>query len=84
MSDKDLQRVTECVSYIGQGSARRRPPPVRRHYSTQKIKIVGQRILSLSVHDDARAWACPGHRADGRPTMISSNQDAIGGLCRKP
>ena len=51
MSDKDLQRVTECVSDIGQASARRSLPPRRTHI-TQKVKIAGQRTLYISVHDD--------------------------------
>lgn len=51
MSSKDLQRVTECVSYIGQTFVRR-SLPVRRHHITQKVKIAGQRTLYLSVHDD--------------------------------
>ena len=51
MSNKDLQRVTECVSYIGQEPSRRTLPP-RRHHITQKLKIADQRTLYLSVHDD--------------------------------
>ena len=51
MSDKDLQRVTECVSYIGQHSARR-SLPARRNHITQKVRIAGQRTLYLSIHDD--------------------------------
>ena len=50
MSDKDLQRVTESVSYIGQASARR-PLPDRRNHITQKVRIAGNRTLYLSVHD---------------------------------
>ncbi|MEO5631790.1 MAG: hypothetical protein ABIQ24_03700 [Nitrospiraceae bacterium] len=53
MSDKYLQRVTESVSYIGQGSARR-SLPARRNHITQKVKVAGQRTLYLSVHDDAQ------------------------------
>ena len=53
MSDKDLQRVTECVSDIGHASARR-PLPARRHHITQKMKIARQRRLYLSVHNEAR------------------------------
>jgi hypothetical protein len=37
MSDKDLQRVTKCVSYIGHASMRR-SLPTRRHI-TQKITV---------------------------------------------
>jgi len=74
MSDKDLQRVTECVSYIGQAAARRRSLPARRNHITQKVRIAGQRTLYISVHDDARAEACPGRLAGGQPTMISGNQ----------
>ena len=51
MSNKDLQRVTESVSYIGQAVSRR-PLSARRNHVTQKIKIAGQRTLYLSVHDD--------------------------------
>lgn len=53
MSDKDLQRVTKCVSDIGQ-PASRRSLPARRHHVTQKVRIAGQRTLYLSVHDDPR------------------------------
>jgi hypothetical protein len=28
--------------------------PARRHHITQKVRIVGQRTLYLSVHDDAQ------------------------------
>jgi hypothetical protein len=52
MADKDLQRVTECVSDIGQ-AASRRSLPARRSHITQKVKIAGQRTLYISVHDDA-------------------------------
>jgi ribonucleoside-diphosphate reductase alpha chain len=51
MSDKELQRVTECVSDIGQVVSRR-ALPARRNHVTQKVKIAGQRTLYLSVHDD--------------------------------
>jgi hypothetical protein len=51
MSDKDLQRVTESVSYIGQAVSRR-SLPARRNYITQKVKVAGQRTLYLSIHDD--------------------------------
>ena len=51
MSDKDLQRVTECVSDIGQATSRR-SLPARRHHITQKVRIAGQRSLYISVHDD--------------------------------
>ena len=51
MSNKELQRVTESVSYIGHDSARR-PLPSRRHHITQKVKIASQRTLYISVHDD--------------------------------
>ena len=52
MSDKDLQRVTECVSDIGHGPSPRRVLPPRRNHITQKVKVAGQRTLYLSVHDD--------------------------------
>ena len=51
MSDKDLQRDTECVSDIGQATSRR-SLPARRHHITQKVRIAGQRSLYISVHDD--------------------------------
>jgi len=53
MSNKHLQRVTKCVSYIGQGSGHRLLP-TRQDHITQKVKIAGHRTLYLSVHDDAR------------------------------
>ena len=53
MSDKDLQRVTESVSYIGQTSARRTLPSRRRHI-THKVRIAVERALSLSMHDDGQ------------------------------
>ena len=56
MSSKDLQRVTECVSDIGQASLCRRPLPAWRNHITQKIKIAGQRTIYISVHDDARPF----------------------------
>lgn len=49
MSNKDLQRLTDCVSYIGQRS-RRCSPPCRNHF-TQKVRIANQRTLYISVHD---------------------------------
>lgn len=52
MSSKDLQRVTECVSYIGQDTSSRRSLPARRRHITQKVNIAGQRTLYVSVHDD--------------------------------
>ena len=51
MSDKDLQTLTECVSYIGQTSAPRALPDHRHHF-TQKVRNALQRTLYLSVHDD--------------------------------
>jgi hypothetical protein len=53
MSSKDLQRVTKCVSDIGQAASRRSLPP-RRHHVTQKVRIAGQRTLYINVHDDAQ------------------------------
>jgi hypothetical protein len=52
MSDKDLQRVTVCVSDIGQ-PASRRSFPSRRDHITQKVRIADQRIFYISVHDDS-------------------------------
>jgi hypothetical protein len=51
MSNKDLQRVTECVSDIGQATSRRSLPACRHHIA-QKVWIAGQRSLYISVHDD--------------------------------
>lgn len=51
MSSKDLQRLTEYVSYIGQPSPLRSLPSHRNH-STQKVRIADQRTLYVSVHDD--------------------------------
>ena len=42
MSDKDLQRVTESLPYIGQ-AVLRRPLPNRRNHITQKVRIARQR-----------------------------------------
>jgi len=50
MSNKSLQRVTECVSDIGQEHSRRLLR-TRRNHITQKVKIAGSRTLYLSVHD---------------------------------
>ena len=52
MSDKSSQRLTECMSDIGQPSSQRRALPPRHHHLTQKVKIAGQRILYFSIHDD--------------------------------
>lgn len=52
MSNKDLQRVTKSMFYIGQASIPRRSLPSRRNHITQKVKVAGQRTLYLSVHDD--------------------------------
>ena len=51
MIDKQLQRVTDCLSDIGQPSSRRALPP-RRNHITQKVRTAGQRTLYISVHDD--------------------------------
>jgi hypothetical protein len=51
MSDKDLQRVTDCASDIGQAPSRRCLPS-RRNHITQKIRIADQRTLYVSVHED--------------------------------
>ena len=50
MSDKDLQRLTESVSYIGQAVLRRTLLNRRNH--TQKVKIAGQRTRYLRVRHD--------------------------------
>ncbi len=49
MSSKDLQRLTESLSDIGQPSPRRSLPS-RRNHITQKVRI-GGRTLYISVHD---------------------------------
>ena len=51
MSDKDLQRLTECVSYIGQASSRR-SFPTRRNHITPKVLLANQRTLYISIDDD--------------------------------
>ncbi len=51
MSNKDLQRVTECVADIGHASARR-TLPARRPHTTQKVHIADKRTLYISVHND--------------------------------
>ena len=56
MSDKDLQRVTECVSDIGQAVSRRALPS-RRNQITHKVRIPVERALSLSMHDDGQPEA---------------------------
>lgn len=38
MSSKDLQQVTDCMSYIGQPTFRRQLPSHRNHV-TQKVRI---------------------------------------------
>lgn len=50
MSNKDLQRLTDCVSYIGQHS--RRFLLTRRNHITQKVRIANERTLYISVHGD--------------------------------
>ena len=52
MSNKDLQRVTESVSYIGQASMPRRSLPSRRNHITQKMRIASQRTLYQNFNDD--------------------------------
>ncbi len=74
MAGKDLQQLATSVDYIDHDRSLRRALPARRHHITQKVRIAGQRTLYISVHDDARAEACPGRRAGGQPTMISGNQ----------
>lgn len=54
MSDKDLQRLTELVSYIGQAVVQRLVLLPRHHHATPKVKIAGKRTLHLSVHEDGR------------------------------
>jgi hypothetical protein len=55
MSEMYLQRVTECMSDIGQAASLHRLILLaRRHQITQKFKIAGQGTLYISVHDDAR------------------------------
>lgn len=50
MTSMVLQRLTDCVSYIGQ-----RPRcfyPTCRNHITQKVRIANQRTLYISLHDD--------------------------------
>lgn len=54
MSDKDLQRVTEYVSDIGQAASRRSLPP-RRNHITQKVRIANLRTLYIAIYNDARS-----------------------------
>lgn len=54
MSNKDLQRLTECVSDIGQAISHRRSLPFRRNHITQKVRIGDRRTLYLSVHEDSQ------------------------------
>ena len=51
MAEKDLQRLTNSVDYIGHDQSLRRSLPPRRNHITQKVKVAGQRTLCLSVHD---------------------------------
>lgn len=51
MNSKDLQRVTDCVSYIGQPFSPR-PLPSGRNHVTQKVRIADQRTLYISMHDN--------------------------------
>ena len=44
MTDKELQRVTECVADIGHATARC-PSPARGQHITQKARIAGQHPL---------------------------------------
>jgi hypothetical protein len=55
MTDKHLQRLTNCLADIGQAPAPRRLLPARRHHVTQKVRIAGQRTLYISVHDQAQS-----------------------------
>jgi len=48
MTDKELQRVTECIADIGH-IASRRSLLSRRQHITQKVNIAGQRTLYLSL-----------------------------------
>ena len=51
MSDNDLQRLTECVSDIGQASSRRSLPSRRSNF-TQKLHIANEWTLYISIHND--------------------------------
>ena len=51
MSEKDLQRLTNSVDYVGHGQSPRRVLPPRRHHIKQKVTIAWQRTLYVSVHD---------------------------------
>jgi hypothetical protein len=63
MSNKDLQRVTICVSDIGQPANARCVPPARRNHFTKKAKIAAQRTLYYRVN------------ADNNPTEIFLRQN---------
>src|SRR5215217_6498014 len=49
MSNKDLQVLTECLSYIGQPSSHRSLPPGPLP-STEKVWIACKRTFYVSVH----------------------------------
>src|SRR5262249_32288328 len=70
MTNKELQRVTECIADIGhvvsQGSL-----PSRRQHISPNVRIASQRTLYLSVHDD-------GYIGHDRLKHCSSLPDLIG------
>jgi hypothetical protein len=50
MANRDLQRLTTSVDYIGHGQSLCRSLPTRRHHITQKVRIDGQRTRYIGVH----------------------------------
>lgn len=52
MSNKDLQRLTKCVSYIGQPVSRPRALSNHRSHVAQKVNVTSHCSLYISVHDD--------------------------------
>ena len=51
MSNKDLQRLTKCVSYIGQPVSHPRARSRHPSHVAQKVNITSHCSLYISVHD---------------------------------
>ena len=66
MSNKDLQRVTESVSYIGQTSSHRSSLPPHCHHITQKVKVPME--------------SCPEHAGYAREFLHCRGRDGAGKL----
>ena len=79
MSNKHLQRVTECVSYIGHGVSRRGLPSHRTHIR-QKLKIASQRTLYLSAHDSQPAEIFLRLKSSDYSSELIGLYDVIAGL----